>query len=76
MKNQKELPPVIRDKQLAVAAGETLAFRDGRLLALAWQAKSKKKATGNFEQQWFSTASRRHHTTKDNSQQSCNVEFL
>ena len=42
MKNRKELPPVIRDKQLSVAAGETQAFRDGRLLAVAWRAKSKK----------------------------------
>ena len=43
MKNRKELPPVIQDKQLSVAAGETRAFRDGRLLALAWRAESKKK---------------------------------
>ena len=43
MKNRKDLPSMIRDKQLSVPAGETRAFRDGRLLALAWRAESKNK---------------------------------
>ena len=43
MKNRKDLPPTIRDKGFSVSAGETLAFRDGRLLALAWRAETRKK---------------------------------
>ena len=43
MKNRKDLPSVIRDKKLSVPAGETRAFRGGRLLALAWRAETKKK---------------------------------
>ena len=43
MKNRKELPSTIRDKQFTVQAGETRSFRDGRLLALAWRADTKKK---------------------------------
>ena len=43
MKNRKDLPSVIRDKKLSVPAGETRAFRDGRLLALAWRSETKKK---------------------------------
>ena len=43
MKNRKELPAMIRDKKFTVTAGETVAFRDGRLLAFAWKAETKKK---------------------------------
>ena len=42
MKNRKKLPSTIRHKGFTVRAGETHAFRDGRLLALAWQAETKK----------------------------------
>ena len=43
MKNRRELPSVIRDKSFTVRAGETRSFRDGRTLALAWRAETKKK---------------------------------
>ena len=43
MKNRKELASTIRDKAFTVSAGETIAFRDGRVLALAWRAEAKKK---------------------------------
>lgn len=42
IKNRKDLPPV-HEKRFIVLAGETIAFRNGRLLAMAWRAKTKKK---------------------------------
>ena len=43
MKNRKELPESIRGRHFSVEAGETVAFRNGRLLAMAWKAEKKKK---------------------------------
>ena len=43
MKNRKDLPSPTRDKQFSLSAGETRCFRDGRIVALAWRAESKKK---------------------------------
>ena len=33
----------IRDKRFTVQGGQTVAFRDGKLLAMAWRAEKKKK---------------------------------
>ena len=43
MKNRRDLPSPIRDVRFSMTAGETRCFRDGRLMALAWRAESKKK---------------------------------
>ena len=43
MKNRRDLPSPIRDTRFSLTAGETRCFRDGRLMALAWRAESKKK---------------------------------
>ena len=43
MFTRKELPSTIRDNRFTLHPGETRAFRDGRTLALAWRAETKKK---------------------------------
>ena len=43
IKNRQQLPSVIRSKQFSLKGGETRCFRDGRLLAVAWRAETKKK---------------------------------
>ena len=43
MKNRKDLPSSIRHRGFTLKAGETVAFRDGRLLVLGWRAETKKK---------------------------------
>ena len=43
VKNRQQIPQLFRQKSFHVADGEVLAYRSGRLLALAWRAPSKRK---------------------------------
>ena len=43
VKNRQQIPQLFCQKSLHVADGEVLAYRSGRLLALAWGAPSKGK---------------------------------
>ena len=43
VKNRQQIPQLFRQKSFHVADGEVLAYRSGRLLALAWRVPSKRK---------------------------------
>ena len=50
MKNRQGLPEFLHSKNFYLPGGGLQAYRDARMLALAWRAVSKKKPVFMFSQ--------------------------